>query len=156
MALDRRPEQTGAATGSGEKTIVVGVDRSATSIAALRYAVGLGDALDLPVDVVSAWEWPSIFAGGFLPPSEWSPEPEARRTLEDAMHTAFGVAVPARVRARTVHSLPAKALVGLSATAHTVVVGRRGRGGFSGLTVGSVTAAVAAHAACPVVIVPAV
>ncbi|RWZ59204.1 universal stress protein [Labedella populi] len=156
MARENRPEQTGTATGSGGKPIVVGVDRSATSIAALRYAVALGDALDLPVDVISAWEWPSIFAGGFLPPSEWSPEPEARRTLDDALHTAFGSARPARVRPRTVHSLPAKALVALSATAHTVVLGRRGRGGFSGLTMGSVTAAVAAHSVCPVVIVPAV
>ena len=56
------------------------------------------------------------------------------------------------VRALTIPGDPREGLVDLSSQAHLLVVGSRGRGAFKSVMLGSVSAAVSAHAACPVVV----
>ena len=45
---------------SDDNRIVVGVDGSAASIAALRYAARIADALDAPMEAVTTWTYPPI------------------------------------------------------------------------------------------------
>jgi nucleotide-binding universal stress UspA family protein len=48
---------------------------------------------------------------------------------------------------------PARALIDRGNDAHMIVVGSRGRGGFSGLLLGSVSKTVIEHATVPVLVV---
>jgi hypothetical protein len=57
------------------------------------------------------------------------------------------------VRTKLVHSHPVQALLDEADGAELIVVGSRGRGGFTGMLLGSVSQAVLHHAACPVAVV---
>lgn len=131
--------------------IVVGVDGSASSVAALRYGARMAGALDAPLEAVTTWTYPS-FSDPYLV-IEWSPQQDAEHTLDLAVRDAFGDAPPDGL-IRTVLSGPAaRTLIDVSETSGMLVLGSRGHGGFAGLLLGSVSAACAAHARCPVLIV---
>jgi nucleotide-binding universal stress UspA family protein len=73
--------------------------------------------------------------------------------VAETVDEVFGAGRPAGMTVRTVKGNPAAALLAASADAHMVVVGSRGHGGFMGLLLGSVSAKVAEHASCPVLVV---
>lgn len=138
--------------GPSGARIVVGVDGSASSITALRWAHRVGSALDLAIDAVSCWEFPAEYGVGLVPVA-YNPEVDTSRVLADSLRTAFGAEVPAGLRSSTHQGHPAKVLIELSTGAEMLVVGSRGHGGFVGLLIGSVSAHCAEHARCPVVVV---
>lgn len=137
--------------------IVVGVDGSSGSLQALRWAADEARLRGAALEVIAAWHYPvlaTIPAFGVQPPAEALAE-EARKGLVDLLEaegitSASGLTVLERV----VEGPPAGALVDAAADADLLVVGSRGRGGFSGLLLGSVSQAVVSHARCPVVVVP--
>lgn len=131
--------------------ILIGVDGSAQSVAALQYAARLATALDVPLHAIAAWGYPLI--EGYYDAREWSPEEDARTILAAAIETAFGDEPPARLTTEVVAKAPARALIDASAHAGMLVVGSRGRGGFVGLVLGSVSQSCAAHAHCPVLVI---
>jgi nucleotide-binding universal stress UspA family protein len=77
----------------------------------------------------------------------------AARHLAAAAATALVTAPDLAVEQVLVEGFPTPALQAESADAALVVLGDRGLGGFTGLLLGSVAVSLAAHAACPVVVV---
>jgi nucleotide-binding universal stress UspA family protein len=133
--------------------IVVGVDGSQAARDALHWAVNEGRRRNAVVEAVYAWHQPftgyeymgEMNLGGF--------EEEARQALDAAVDAVDTTGVS--VERKLVAGGAAGALVEAAKGAELLVVGSRGRGGFSGLLLGSVSQQAAHHAPCPVVIIPA-
>ena len=138
--------------GGTEHRIVVGVDGSPYSEKALHWAVFLGLTLGARVEAVAAWDYPAA-AGWATPPSDWDPAADSKKILQDTIHKVFGAHPPAILTADVREGGAARVLLEASEGAGMLVVGSRGHGGFVGLLLGSVSANVAEHAKCPVLIV---
>lgn len=130
-------------------TVVVGVDGSPQSISALRYAATLAAPLGHGLVAFASW-LPRIALEDYTP--DWAPEEDARATLEKSIEQAFGQDVPAGLERKVVMGPAAPNLIEASKDAAMLVLGTRGRGGFKGLVLGSVSSSLAAHAKCPVLI----
>ena len=142
------------APSTSAPTIVVGVVGSPSSIAALRWAVGLAPQLGATVEAVTSWTETSLIGDGWtVLPEAWDPDQVARETSAQALSDAFGDQIPTLVRASIDKLPPARALIERGADATMIVVGSRGRGGFAGLLLGSVSSACTQHAQCPVLVV---
>jgi nucleotide-binding universal stress UspA family protein len=140
------------------ETIVVGVDGSPESRAALAWALDEARLRGARVLAVHAWTAPEAYA--FDAPTATMPAMEdalrqvGERVLESAVsETVAAAEVDVPVERRVVDAGPAEALLAAAGDAALVVVGSRGRGGFASLLLGSVSNQVAQHAPCPVVIV---
>lgn len=131
--------------------ILVGVDGSSSSIAALRYAARVAAAFHRPIQAVTTWDLPVYAEAATV--VGWSPEQWAEELLDRAIDESFGAAVPEGVTKTIRPGPPARTLIEMSWHATMLVLGSRGHGGFAGLLLGSVSTACAEHAHCPVLIV---
>jgi nucleotide-binding universal stress UspA family protein len=138
--------------------IVVGVDGSENSHNALKWAVSEAELRSAHILIVHAWMEPAVVAIGETVTSavvEFGAfEEAARQTMHDALQAVDMKSLAGGVDHRVVGGTPAKAVLDAAEGADLIVVGSRGRGGFTGLMLGSVSQQVAHHATCPVVIVP--
>ena len=139
------------------KQIVVGVDGSDSSRAALQWAYEEAAHHDASLVAVSTWHPPALPLGpgyGSMPPEgyETQPERDARELLEKLTGELEPREPAVDVRISISKGNPAKVLIDMSQGADLVVVGSRGRGGFAGMLLGSVSQHLVAHAACPVVV----
>jgi nucleotide-binding universal stress UspA family protein len=164
--------------------IVVGVDASPGARRALAWAAAEARLRHAVLQVVHAYHSRELVAPFYFPSQHALPgtaagvagepsEQEMTATLQDraefeeafhgraeqlldTMLSELEEAVSGVDVQRTVveDRRPAEALVELSTDADLLVVGSRGRGGFTELLLGSVSHAAVLHAACPVVVVP--
>jgi nucleotide-binding universal stress UspA family protein len=155
---ERDQEIAGRAQGEGAaraRRVVVGIDGSAESRAALHWAVGQAQRMGAEVQAVAVWHEPLQFGvGGMSRVPAQHFEDEARGWLAEVMPEeadASGVHVDTHIR----RGEPATVLLDHALRADLLVVGNRGRGGLAGAMVGSVALRIAHHARCPVVLVPA-
>lgn len=150
--------------------IVVGVDGSPESKHALQWAVEEARLRQAPLEVVYAYEYtPAWQLYGYegvsvaqMDAIAAEDEEAQRRAAEQAQSLLDGVLADlGDIEGVEITSTPitdrrpASALVNRSEGAQMLVVGSRGRGGFSGLLLGSVSQQAATHATCPVVIISA-
>jgi nucleotide-binding universal stress UspA family protein len=144
-------------------TLVVGVDGSAESVEALRWAVKEARLRGTGIRAVRVWQYPFV-----APSAEWAlgtptPSPPAADAehfrqlaevqLADAVSKVEPEAVGMQIEQEAIEGHPASALVEASRSADLLVVGSRGHGGFTGLLLGSVSQACVHHAHCPVAVV---
>ena len=165
FALRLSTDEIGAAVPYARAvgTIVVGVDGSPGSLEALRFAAAEARLRGTRLRVVHAWAVPLavVLPEPAILGQPVIPEPEFEQVraalVSEAEKIVDGVlaAVDAPDAERLlVEGTPAHALVQAAEGADLLVVGSRGRGGFAGLLLGSVSQQCAHHAPCPVVIVP--
>ena len=136
--------------------IVVGVDGSTSAQDALDWAAAEASAMHRPLRIVHGFIWPLMrvpLGPSSIGPPDGGLRAVAERVLADAETRAQSVAPDVKVTSELVVGAATPALLGQAHDAELLVVGSRGLGGFTGLLVGSVGVAVAAHAPCPVVVV---
>jgi nucleotide-binding universal stress UspA family protein len=143
--------------GDARPPVVVGVDGSEGSVAALRWAVRYGAATGTPVRAVLAWHYPTVAAQEPVEhaPDEVNKEVQGEEVgiLREAIAKAAPDGPDADVHGAVVYGHPAEALIKESGRADLLVVGRRGHGGFLGMHIGSVSQHCVTAAECPVVVV---
>ncbi|MFC0527667.1 universal stress protein [Phytohabitans kaempferiae] len=136
--------------------IIVGFDGSTHAHRALRWGLDEGARTGAPVTILFVFEWLPI-AGPIAPGPRVLPEQVARedaqKLVDDAVSEAFQSHPEVVVTGRVTAGSAAALLQERSREARLIVLGGRGHGGFAELLVGSTTAAVTAHAHCPVVVV---
>jgi nucleotide-binding universal stress UspA family protein len=137
--------------------VVVGVDGSATGRLALGFAFAFADRRHLPLTAVHSWRKRSLHSlarAATDAADERELAEEGQRLLAEALAgwTEHHPDVPVSRVVRRRDS-PVEALLSYSPTAELVVVGSRGRGGFSGMLLGSTSQALVRYASGPVAVV---
>ena len=148
-------------------TIVVGTDGSPGARQAVDWALGEARLRGAEVRLVHAWMLPLIDAV----PETWvigvppfgpgdeelvheKIEAAALALLQDTVAQAREQEPTLSIEGELVEAHAAAALIAVAHDADLLVIGSRGRGGFTGLLLGSVGAQCVHHARCPVVVVP--
>jgi len=146
---DTPPQAAGA-------PVVVGVDGSDVSSSAIAYAYEQASSRGVGLTVVHAWWLDHVedAAASAIWTVDWQTFAQEEQALVAQSLAGWQEKYPdVKVRRHSVRGLPVEALIRQSANACLVVVGTRGRGGFGGLLLGSVSQGVMHRALCPVAIV---
>lgn len=143
-----------------EGPVLLGVDGSPESDTAVGFAFAEAELRGVDLVALHTWDnWTGPASGG---PGEMAPlvydqalfRDEEERLLAEALSGWHDRYPDVTVDRRLVEGRPRPTLIEATADAQLIVVGTRGRGGFRGLLLGSVSQAVLHHAHCPVAVVP--
>jgi nucleotide-binding universal stress UspA family protein len=141
--------------GTDSRPVVVGIDGSPSSLAALRWAAEQASLRKAPLRLIHAYRlggspYVEVLEGVYPGLRQ-----HAEQLLGDVVAAELRGGVDVETTAEAVAETPARALLRESAAAQLLVVGSRGRGGFTELILGSTSHQCVLHAACPVAIVRA-
>ncbi|MET9848336.1 universal stress protein [Streptomyces ossamyceticus] len=139
--------------------IVLGVDGSVAGQKAVDFAFAEAALRNAPLVALHTWTtWNAPMPAPQDPSAPYANPPEAlaeeeERQLAEALAGRQERYPGVVVEHRVVHGGTREALIEASRSAQLLVVGARGRGGFAGLLLGSVSQALLHHAQCPVAVV---
>ncbi|MDO5672489.1 MAG: universal stress protein [Actinomycetaceae bacterium] len=141
---------------TSKNVILVGVDGSPESVGALDWALARAKQAGMSIHLICAYSLPSFTAssldGGYVTLDDSVIREGAQSVIDDAHARAAAMGVECN---ESLHpGDPAGILVELSKEAALVVVGNHTNAGIAERLLGSVSAALPAHAHCPVVVVP--
>lgn len=145
-------------TEPAQQGIVVGVKRSAASVAALRWAAAEARLRNTTLHVVHAWEpAPGRASYAILgdSPASGQDQPLARDLLAAIMRAAFGAEVPTGITAEVAEGMAERILAHRSRDASLLVLGAAADAGVPGRPAGPVIRACMRIARCPLVIITA-
>lgn len=137
---------------AGRDRIVVGVDGSESSKAALRWAIRQAGLTGGSVDAVSAWRYPAIYGAAPVMNVDIDFEAAARQTLTNTLAEVSPLEPEVPVNLVVTRGQPADVLLRTAKGASLLVVGSRGLGGFTSALLGSVGMYCVLHADCPVLV----
>lgn len=138
--------------------VVVGVDGSAASDAAVRWAACEAAMRKIRLTLVHALATPALGWPAAPMPTELRQrqQVDARAIIDHAVKVAEDTVTdggPAEIESQSVFSAPVPTLVDMSKDAHMVVVGARGLGAVRSVLLGSVSTGLVHHAHCPVAVI---
>lgn len=137
-----------------EAPVVVGVDGSPASDAAIDFAVEAADAAGCPLVAVHTW-WDTLLGPELEPLLDWGAiSVDEHRVLAEQLAGRSAKHPDVAVSTVLERSHPSRVLLEQAQGARLLVVGTRGRGGFAGLVLGSVSRRMVHRAPCPVAVVP--
>ena len=142
-----------------ERRIVVGVEGSGYAREALIWAIEEAHHRGAVVEVVTCFSPTYVPAApdlGYVPLDSFDLATEVEKMQSEVIEAALAAADfsdEGEIRRSLKKGRPADTLMAAAAGATMLVVGNRGRGGFVGLRLGSVSQAIAHHSPCPLVIV---
>jgi len=140
------------------KLIVVGVDGSGSSRAALSWAHEEAAHHGASLTVVTTWQPPTLPMSppyGSLTDQGYQdvPKTSALDVLEGLVAELEERTPAVDITSAVEEGNPAEVLIERSKQCDLLVVGSRGHGGFAGMLLGSVSHHLVTHAHCPVVVV---
>ena len=136
--------------------IIVGVDGSPPSVAALRWAVRQAELTGGRIDAVIAWEFQLVASGFGWAPNKAFDDTECTELALKTLNSAIGDVNPppsVPVTQVVMEGNPAQVLRSAAKDADLLVVGSGGHSAFVDALIGSVSVRCLHHATCPVVVV---
>lgn len=136
---------------SEQSQVVVGVDGSSDSAAAVRWAAEYAGLTGAHLLLVTAWERPLSYGAPATWPEDYRPDQHAQAVVEKARADVANASGTVGI---AIHEgRPGKVLADLTEHAAALVVGSQGHGALAEAVLGSVSAYCVRHAHCPVVVV---
>ena len=139
--------------GDAAGPVVVGVDGSATSEAAIGFAFDDAAVRGVPLLAVHTWNAGRSAPAGAAATDSTEVEEGERAMLSEQLAGWRDKYPDVDVRPIVERGRPTATLLQYAQRAQLVVVGSRGRGGFAGMVLGSTSHSLITHAICPVIVV---